>query len=479
MTRTLLSDRVVIGADLLDVTPAAITIDGSNIVAVERVDRADPSWARALEAGEALDLGDRLITPAFINGHTHLAMSALRGVGLDAMEGNIVESVYFRLEGALSPEDVGAFARMGAYESLLAGVGTVWDHYYHAPAIAIALAEVGLCGIVAPTLQDLSGPGVPHLEATFEATSDIGEDSMLRDAGVVPALGPHATDTVSEAVWRRLAELAEARNWPIHAHVAQSIEEYQRAIERHGCSPVEWLERLGVLDAGAGMLLVHGLYLSASDLARLRPTRNVLGYCPFSQIQFGFPAAVEGWSKAGIPFVVGTDCGACNDSMSVQQELRLLANGRAFAITPSPAGALFRASGELVDARAVDRVRRSTRGERVSLADPATLLSTVWSVPGDMHPALAVGRIAPGYRANLCVWETDEPAWWPATAPLRTLTMGDVAGTLWGLMTNGQWRGTPGDFRGSILRSDAYRQARDEANARLDALVARSGLSLG
>ncbi|MCB9543667.1 MAG: amidohydrolase family protein [bacterium] len=474
MATLILADRAVLGGDTLRVEPAVVTVDGACITAVAPLDRAAPPVPGP---GDTLvDVGGRLLTPAFVNGHTHLAMSALRGVGLDAMEGNIIEEIYFRIEGALTADDVRAFTRIGACESLLAGVGAVWDHYYHGEAVAAALVEVGLGGVVAPTLQDLAGPGVPALEDQLAATERIAKDRALAEAGVFAALGPHATDTVSGALWGRINTVADALELPIHAHVAQSIEEYGRAVERHGCTPIAWLERLGVLDAGPAMLLVHGLYATHADVQRLRPPRNTLAYCPFSQVQFGFPAAVEGWWKAGLPFVIGTDCGACNDSMSPQQELRLLACGRAFAVTPSEAGVRFRGTGDPDDARALDAIRRTTREERAALADPATLLGTVWRVPGRLHPRLRAGVIEPGARANLCVWDADHPAWWPTTAPLRTLTMGDVSGALWGLCVNGRWIGERGAMQASLIGSDDWREIRAEAEGRLRALFARAGI---
>lgn len=466
------TERALLGSRHLTVTPATIAVEGAEIVGVTLPGEPAP----ALGPGDTLvDVGAHLVTPAFVNGHTHLAMSALRGVGLDAMAGNIIEDLYFRIEARLTAEDVRAFTRMGAAESLLAGVGAVWDHYYFGEAVAAGMADMGLTGVVAPTLQDLAGPGVDRLEAALATTEAIADDPKLAAAGVFAACGPHATDTVSDTLWRRIADLAERRALPIHAHVAQSIEEYQRAVERNGCTPVEWLDRLGVLTAGPGMLLVHGLYVTEADLARLGPG-NTLCYCPFSQLQFGFPAAVEGWWKAGIPFAVGTDCGASNDSMSVQQELRLLASGRAFAVAPSAAGARFRATGDLDEARELDALRRRRRDEQQALADPHTLLDTIWRVPGALHPALRAGELRRGARASLCIWDADDPAFWPRTSPVRALTMGDIGRGLWGLMVNGRWIGERGAVRASLLARDDWREARAEADGRLQALAKRVGL---
>ena len=176
-------------------------------------------------------------------------------------------------------------------------------------------------------------------------------------------------------------------------------------------------------------------------------------------------------------FVVGTDCGACNDSMNVQQELRLMANGVAFATTYGAAHARFRESGSLAVAREVAAQRRQRLARNLPWTQPETLLRSVWEVPGQIHPKLPLGRIEPGMVANLAVWDLDHPAFWPGLDPLRALVFGQIAGALHGLMVAGRWVGERGNFHRSLLDSDAYRSACREASDRLHILKQHLGLS--
>lgn len=473
------ADAVALGGGdaPLRVEPALLELAGPRVAAVTPMSRARFEEARA--AGEeALDLGGRLITPAFINAHTHLAMVALRGLGGDAgARANVVEQFFFKVETALDPADIRAFARLGAYECLLSGTAVVWDHYYAGRSVAEGLRDVGLAGVVAPTLQDLEGPGAADWREQLATTEALDDDASMAAAGVHAALGPHATDTVSPALWRAAAALARARSLPLHAHLAQSYEEFARAQERHGCSPLALLAREGVLSEAPRSLLVHGLFLTGEDIRALDPRRHALGLCPFSQLQFGFLADVASWTRAGVPWVVGTDAAACNDVMGVQQELRLVAGTRAHAIAESPAFAAFRRSGALEDAREVRALRSARQRERAELGDPGFLLSRVWSVPGDMHPKMPCGQLAPGRLAHLAVWDLEHPALWPATDPLRALTHSNAGAALDGLMIGGRWIGERGRFHASVRESDAYVAAELEARARLSALIARLGLS--
>lgn len=457
------SSRVLLETDDgYEIAPAAIEIRGSTIAAI----RPGALHDREALGGEWHDAGDKLITPAFVNSHTHLALGFLRGADIEeACRSNMVEEFFFRIETRMTTDDIRAFARMGAYESLLAGVGFVWDHYYAGGVIAEALAEVGLAGVVAPTLQDLSGPGVDDWEAQLEVTAAIDSDPALRDAGIFAALGPHATDTVSAELWQRAGALAAERDLPIHAHLAQSPEEFTRARERHGASPVEWLDAIGALGSGR-CTFAHGIFASRGDLARLDPIRHTLVFCPYSQLVFGFPARAALWTELGLSWVVGTDCASNNDSMNVQKELRLTAGLGTVGVAYTPAYEMFLERGSSDAVERVWRVRTAWHDAAATTRTPARLLDRVWRIAGAMHPKVSVGSIRPGALANLLAWDLDHPSMWPNTDPLRTLSMGDTIAAI-----DAMW--VAGNKVGDLRDSDAYRDARVEADQRLARLLAK------
>jgi len=194
----------------LQVTPAALLVANGRIAKVYRGPGPE------LPATALLDYGEGLITPAFVNPHTHLAMNFLRGRFEDlTASDNAVEQLFFRIESQLEPEDVRAFTRMGAYESLLAGVGLVWDHFYFGAAVAAGLEDVGLTGVVDPTVQDVHGPGLGKAEQAVAETLEIAADPARARAGIFSALGPHATDSVSPELWSRLAQLSASHCLPL------------------------------------------------------------------------------------------------------------------------------------------------------------------------------------------------------------------------------------------------------------------------
>lgn len=474
-SRRLLGQAVLPSTDGAPLRPtrAAIDVTGTTITAVHRLASGDAPPPLPADV-PVEDLGERMVTPAFIDGHTHLCLSALRGLSVpEDADANLVEDFFFRIETKMGPDDVRAFVRMGAYEALIHGTALVWDHYYRPDSVIAGLLDVGLPAVVAPTLQDLSGPGVDQHDASLERTATIAADASLAARGIFAAYGPHATDTVSDALFAQVAERSERHALPVHCHVAQSLDELERVRAIRGCSPLDVLHRTGVLAASPRTLLIHNIFVTEPEIAALDKDRVALGFCPHSKEIFAYLPDIRAWSAARLPWFLGTDCAASNDALNVQGELRATAGLRSAGVTWSAPHQAFLQSGSLDDARAAWRERAKARVKTPWLADPAFLLDRVWGIPGRLHPAFRAGVIAPGALANLAIWDLDHPTFWPGREPVRQLTMSDTIGALHNVMAAGRWVGVHGDYHRSLVATDAYREAHREASDRLTALERR------
>jgi 5-methylthioadenosine/S-adenosylhomocysteine deaminase len=255
-------------------------------------------------------------------------------------------------------------------------------------------------------------------------------------------------------------------------HLAQSRDELARVQAREGCTPVELLTRTEILRRAPSVVLAHAIYVPTRDFARPDGSRHTLVFCPSSQLQFGFPADVAAWNAHQLAWVVATDCASSNDSMNLQKELRWCHGAAAAGLTGSPGYAAFLRDGDVASADALWR----TRGERVAQDAPfmrsEALLARVWQAPGALHPGFRAGVIAEGALANLIVWDTDHPAFWPAHDLPRALALSDTTQAIHTLLVCGQPIGRVGGLAEGVLASSAYREARREANERLARLLA-------
>lgn len=450
----------------------AIGLSGAHISRVLSAEelRTGQSGARAESRGEVvIDVGAQPIVPAFVNGHTHLALAPLRGIAsLARRTTNVVTDTFFRFEKHLTAADVRVFSRLGAFESALHGVGQVWDHYYFGEEVAQALSEVGLGGVVAPTLQDLSGPGAARSEEELAATLKIHESAGLRAAGVTAALGPHASDTVSDELFQKVRDLARRENLPVHLHLAQSAEEAAAGEGRfkEGLAEVV-LERL----SGTKVVLAHGLYLSNAEVLLLAESGCVLSYCPYSQLQFGFLGPLLAWLKAGGGFSLGTDCVASNDALDVQRELALLGGAAALKVSFSMEREFFASTGDRARIPGIERERIASLGE-VGIAEPDRLLDGIFGWHLEKTTGIPSG-ISEGAWAHLLVLDPEHPALYPGDDLARSIAYGSTSGAISFSIMAGKVCGRRDGLQGALLGSELYRDTLSEARRRRAELLSR------
>ncbi len=460
---------------LYKIFPASIEISGNQIINVTKLSlesyQASIQKETELKNRNTHDFGDRIVTPAFINCHTHVAMNFFRTFfQQNSKSNNIIEEFFYKAESALTPDDVRAFARIGAYENILNGNGLIWDHYYYGNEIANACSDVGISAVIAPTIQDLSGPGMKFHQEMINETIEIFSNSTFEKAGIYSAFGPHATDTVSKDMWLKILNLSEEYKIPIHTHVSQSLEEVSRIYKKYKKTPIQYLDSLGITKNTASNLFVHCIYLNNSDLKILQAKNNSLVFCPFSQLIFQSPANIIEWDKHKIKWFIATDCVASNDSMNLQKELKLVAGFPKFQPT-------FSLNSKLIS-KFSDKTKKQFLKDTLKInktyhkfSDPSFLLHKVFEGPGTFHNFFKTGIIQTGALANLIVWDVDHPALWPCDNFPKILAMGDTTGAIYNMMIGGKWISKNGNFIHGLLNSDKYQSHLNEAKLRLKHLL--------
>lgn len=271
---------------------------------------------------QVVDGAGLLAVPGLTNSHTHSPMVLMRGAAEDLPLDRWFNERIWPMEVNLTPQLVRVGARLACAEMLLAGVTTFVDHYFHSDQIASAAAETGIRADLAPTFFSSNGPG--EREAAYDAAREIRALGLDR---VTASLGPHAPYTVSDADLERTAEVARADGFRIHLHAAETMEQTTSSQQRLGVTPIEVLERTGVLDAGA--LIAHGCGILPADLSILEryADRTAIASCPkvYLKMAIGATTPFRGLREAGIPVGAGTDGAAVHNTLDVWEALRLIA----------------------------------------------------------------------------------------------------------------------------------------------------------
>ena len=308
-------------------------------------------------AAASVELGDAALLPGLVNVHSHLELTALRGLVRD-----VPFPVWLRTVRVIKEAlDVAAFrasARWGVLEGFAAGITTFGDTGTSGQAAA-ALAGLGARGVA---YQEVIGPDpvacADALAGLERALADLAPCASER---VTIGVSPHAPYTVSDPLVRAVATLAAARDLKVAMHVAESREE-QALVERgegpfaehlrsrgiavaaRGRSTVAWLDEVGLL--ACGPLLVHCVTAGPEDFDLARRRAASAAHCPWSNAVLGHGRADFGaMRRAGIAVGLGTDSVVAGGRLDLFAEARLAALGLAGGLAPRELLRLMTADG--------------------------------------------------------------------------------------------------------------------------------------
>src|SRR5262249_35181203 len=138
-----------------------------------------------------------ILMPGLVNGHTHAAMSLLRGLADDLPLDRWLKEHIFPAEARnVSPEFVYAGTRLAALEMIEGGTTTLADMYYFMGDAARAVEESGLRAVLGESFIDFPVPDHKNLAETL-AFMEAFAKRWRGHARIIPAAAPHAPYTCS------------------------------------------------------------------------------------------------------------------------------------------------------------------------------------------------------------------------------------------------------------------------------------------
>ncbi len=299
-------------ATLLDGQTSDILIDGGLITEV--------SGCCTQRADKVIAAHGKLALPAFINGHTHAAMTLLRGYADDMPLKQWLEEKIWVLESKLTGDDVYWGAKLACLEMIKSGTTVFNDMYWFWEDTARAVCDMGIRGILSGVFIDLFDRR--RAEEQIQRNTELFDLAQHYSPNVTFALGPHAVYSVSVDSLKWLKEFSDRHGSMVHMHLCETEDEMQFAKENYGVSPVEFLDGLGLLSER--FVGAHGCWLGESDIAILRRAGANLVNNPVSNLKLAvgrvFPYRLV--SDNGIPFCLGTDGCSSNNHLDMMETMK-------------------------------------------------------------------------------------------------------------------------------------------------------------
>ena len=238
---------------------------------------ADRLAPRETENAEVVDCASYAVMPAFYNGHTHAAMTLLRGYADDMELGRWLTQYIWPFEARLTADDIEIGSRLAVLEMIKSGTVFFADMYWQRERTIKVVEEMGVRAAIGVTIADVL-LSKEQLEECFTFLSaHTGESDRVK-----LVVMPHAVYTVTEATLRRCIATARAENYLIHTHLCETAKEVADCEAQYGCGPVELWRRLGGLDDR--LVAAHCVQFTPDDIrafaaagatAVLNPTSNL------------------------------------------------------------------------------------------------------------------------------------------------------------------------------------------------------------
>ena len=374
--------RTVLTMDGSDLSDADIRIEGGVISEVGKA--LDPQGA------EIWSVAGCVVTPGLVNTHHHLYQTLTRAVpgGQDALLFGWLKTLY-PIWSRFGPDEMRLSATLGLAELALSGCTTSSDHLYVFPNgsrledTIDAAREIGLR--FHPTRGAMSigesAGGLPP-DSLVEREADILDDCIrVIDAFHDPAPGsmvrvgvaPCSPFSVSRELMRDAAILARDKGVRLHTHLAENDEDIAYSLAQFGCRPGQYAEDLGW--TGDDVWHAHCVKLDAQEIDLFARTGTGVAHCPCSNCRLGSGIApIRRMRDGGVHVGLGVDGSASNDMGNLIGEAR-----QAMLLQRVANGADAMSSREALEIATVGGARVLGRDD--------------------------IGRIRPGLRADLAVWD--------------------------------------------------------------------------
>ncbi len=292
---------------------------------------------------EVTDFGMAALMPGFVDVHTRLEKSVLRGLVADQPYAKWILQVIEK-SAKLELADWYDSAVVGGLDALASGITTVGDITSTGAALKATLA-LGMRSVVYREVGAMDKMRVEH--AMHSAERDIRQwREQAKGSATTVGVAPASIYANHPQVFGLVSELASQEGLPVSIRLAGSREEYNFvmygssmfAVDNmdvgtrgyveippwlpFGVSPVRYALNWGAFDA-PNVMVVHAVHVDDDDIKKLVEKDVSIGTCPRANAQLGMGVApLSEFMQAGLRVGLGTDSPAATESTDMLSEMR-------------------------------------------------------------------------------------------------------------------------------------------------------------
>ena len=328
-------DLVLNGGTAITVDPerrvirdAGIAVQGENILFVGKSTEVSERYT----GKKTLDCTDKVMIPGLVNAHIHFSHHMSKSLIPDTL-GPAVQSqfTHYKASPKLTAENEVWGSKALLIEMLKGGTTTFLEagSYHPVEMLEGGIEQIGIKGFMGRRASDRESLG--H-SALMESTDDIlkHQERLLKDFSDRKNIRPCVTIVGMQRYTDRLVieakKMADRYGVLFTLHESAWHDTVTECRKRNGCRPIEYLEKLGVLDENVA--LVHMLFVNQKEVDMLAKSGSKVVHCPSAGVKLGYPFVFGRFPEmleAGIPVALGSDSSDCSNYHDMIRVLNLAA----------------------------------------------------------------------------------------------------------------------------------------------------------
>ena len=275
------------------------------------------------EDAEIIPCKDKAIFPAFYNCHTHMPMTLLKGLTDEKELMQWLKEDIWPREAKMKPHDIYVASKFAILEMIKGGIVFCNDMYQFPEETMKAIDEMGIRGVVSkPEVNVTYTP--EEFEEKKKKVLKFMDYPNINENRIIKGISCHSIYTLSEEFLKFYSELAKKHNMRLHIHACETQKEIDDCQKAHHCTPIEYLEKLGLLTDKT--ILAHSVHLTEKDMDIIKKYDCKVAHCPISNFKLkSGMMAFQKLHQKGITVTLGTDGSASNNSLSILQEMKVCA----------------------------------------------------------------------------------------------------------------------------------------------------------
>jgi len=330
-----------------------------------------------------IDAKNHIVMPGFVNAHTHLAMTLMRGIADDIPLQKWLFDVIFPIENKLTPKDVYFGSLLATIESIRAGVTTVADFYLYMEKSAQAVKESGIRANLGFGLASKFDMDSIKLKI---AEKFIKRFHNTENGRVLASFAPHSPYTCTLKFLKAISVQAKEMGVIVHTHLHETDKEIREFKQKYGLTPIEKLNTIGFFKAKVNA--AHCVWVEDNDINILKNNNTGVTLNPQSNLKLGSGIPpVDRLYDASLSLSIGTDGAASNNNLALIEDARLVSLlAKGVSLNPT-----------LINTKEVLKMATVNGARNLGFND--------------------VGLLKEGYKADIILIDTKKPHLTPFTDP--------------------------------------------------------------